>query len=283
MFDRSLLSERKLREQVISLVEHARQRLPNNFSIVDIEHCFGLQKVDEALPLGIDGVYIEGESKIIINKEITSQERQQFTLYHELVHHLIRKDADLYSYLHDTYNKNDNFDKTIELICNIGAAEFILPHDNVHELLNAEGFSLRLVPLLCQKRRVSGPAALIQLINCAPNPCYGVICEYGLSPIQTHHYQQTFSHKGPIHNLFILYAMWSLSAKYPLARWTTIPKEHLITLAHLEKRFVKGEDKIPFRSGRDWRVPCEAIFFRNNVYGLFNVTAPPDPQQPKLF
>jgi len=279
---RTLLSERQLREQVINLAQVASNRLPNQASLADIERNFGLQVCIGDLPVDKDGAYIEEYSKIIINNNITSDERRQFTAYHELVHHLIRQDEDLYSYLHNAYENTKDFDRTIELICNIGAAELILPQYMVRNLIETEGFSLEAVSKLCHQDCVSGPAALIQLVQYAPNNCYGVVCEFGIPPISENAKQQTFFQQRKANSLYILYAIWSPSAKYSIARFTPIPKDHLLMQAKLANKLIKGKDRIPFRSGTDWQVPAEVNCFRGKVYGLFNVTPTPNPQQIRL-
>jgi hypothetical protein len=278
----TLLSDWDLREHVIKLVQSARTKLPANVSSDDIEQRFGVDICEEVLPMDKDGAYIESESKIVININITSVERRQFTLFHELVHHLIRGDGDLYSYLHDTYEDTNDFDRTIELICNIGAAEFILPRSKVRNLIEFQGFSINLVPQLCYQELVSGPAALIQLIQNAPNSCYGVICDYGIPPNSTNSNQHSFIRGQQERTLYILYSMWSPSAKYSLARLTQIPKDHLLMRVLSEDRMIEGIERIPFRSGTDWKVPAEAIYFRGKVYGIFNVKPPPSNLQLRL-
>jgi hypothetical protein len=279
----ALFSDRQLREEVIKLVQTTCQKLPRNASISDIENCFPLRVYEDILPLDKDGAYIEEESKIVINKLVTSEERRQFTLYHELVHYLIRSDNDLYSYLHDAYPKTMHFDRTIELVCNIGAAELILPRENVRSLIAQKGFSLSLLLDLCQLGRVSGPAALIQLVECAPNQCYGVVCEHGILPIPADSNQKTFVDQSATNTLYILYEIWSPTVRYPIARFTRIPKDHMLFRNAPDQTIFKGKDRIPFRSGKNWQVPCEVCVFRNNIYALFHVTPPPDVQQPRLF
>lgn len=279
----SHLSDRQLRDQVINLVLIARGKLPNNPSASDIETCYSLQVNEESMPLDKEGAYIEDKAKIIINKLIKSEERRRFTLFHELVHHLIRLDGDLYSYLHEIYTDDAIFDRTIELLCNIGAAEFILPREQVREVIENEGFSLQLLLKFCEERKVSGPAALIQLIQCAPNKCYGVVCEYGLSATSNSVPQPAFVQQSTGQHLYILQAMWSPSAEYPIARFTRIPDDHILANGLLSKEAIRGVDRIPFRSGKDWRVPCEVQFFRQNVYGIFHASSPPNPMQPRLF
>ena len=278
-----LWSDSQLREQVVNLALKARQILPDLPSAADVEKCYPLTVQEDILPLDKEGAYIAQESKIIINKLITSTERRQFTLYHELVHHVIRQDDDLYSYLHDAYPNTSDFDRVIELVCNIGAAEIILPRETVRNLIDQKGLSLSLLPELCQSKAVSGPAALIQLVQYAPNQCYGVVCERGELSSIADSKQQAFLPNAASNGLYILYAMWSPSVKYALARFTTITSNHLLSQAANTQKLVKGMDRIPFRSGTDWQVPCEVVTFRNKVYGLFHVSQPQNPQQPRLF
>ena len=278
-----LLSDHKLRERVITIAQQARDQLPPSPSPVDIQQIFKLQICFNHLPVDNDGVFIENERKIIINRNVSSEERRRFTLYHELIHHLIREDADLYSYLHDAYEDTKVFNKMIENICNIGAAELILPRDRVRELIKKEGLSLNLIPQLCQQDCVSGPAAMIQLVQCASNHCYGVACEFGISPIKINHDQKSLFHTTKSGNLFILYATGSPSAKYSISRWTLIQHDHILAEAAVKQVVIKGQNRIPFRSGKDWIVSCEALRFRNSVYGLFNVTPPTNSQQLPLF
>lgn len=279
----TLWSDIRLREQVVNLAQKVRKILSDSPSASDIEKYYSLTVQEDTLPQDKEGAYIEQESKIVINKLITSGERRQFTLYHELVHHVIRQDDDLYSYLHDAYPNTSDFDRAIELICNIGAAEIMLPREIVRNLIDQKGLSLSLLPELCQSKTVSGPAALIQLIQNAPNQCYGVVCERGKSNSITNSNQQAFLPSEVSNVLYILYAIWSPPVKYSLARYTTITSNHLLSQTADSQQLIKGVDRIPFRSGRDWRVPCEVIAFRNKVYGLFQVTQPPNPQQPRLF
>ena len=74
-----------------------------------------MRQAEDALALlpDKDGAYIEDESKIIISSNLTSEERQRFTIFHELTHHLVREDDELYSYLHDAYEDSNDFDRTI--------------------------------------------------------------------------------------------------------------------------------------------------------------------------
>lgn len=278
-----LLSERELRERVIDLAEKARVQIPPGPSPEEAAQHFGLQVRLGDLPNGQDGAYLEGSKTIVVNRAASSKERRNFTCSHELVHYLIRQEDDLYSYLHETYSDAGQFEGIIELLCNIGAAELIIPRERVRALIEAEGFALAHLPRLCTNQDASAPAGLIQLVQCAPHPCYAVACEFGPPPTQHHEGQSSFIPRRVNSALYILFAVWSPSARYKIARGTVIRDDHLLNQAYQQEGYLSGEGAIPFRSGTEWSVRCEAMYFRGRAYGIFNEKQPPAAGQPRLF
>src|SRR5438876_11050853 len=72
--------------------------------------------------------------------------RRRFTFYHEIVHHLLRERAvELYSIINDQYKSDELLTSISERLCNVGAAEFLLPRATVRSLYQAEGFSVALI------------------------------------------------------------------------------------------------------------------------------------------
>ncbi|MDF1500750.1 MAG: ImmA/IrrE family metallo-endopeptidase [Anaerolineales bacterium] len=276
------MSESELRGCVIDLVDAARAQVPAGITPEEAVRRFGLRIRLGDLPDGKDGVYIKDSKTIVISQVVTSKERRNFTCYHEFVHHLVRQEDELYSYLHETYSGPGKFEGVIELLCNIGAAELIIPRRKVRALIEAEGFTLAHLPRLCSDRDVSAPAALIQLVQCAPHRCYGVVCEEGVPPTSIPTGQQALMPKPSKPSLYILYAAWSPSAKYSIARYTILPGDHLLAQSYRDRCLISGEERIPFRSGNEWRVPCETMYFRGKGYGVFNAIPPPNPDQPRL-
>ena len=89
----------------------------------EIRTALKLEVKEEKLPPKIDGI-IEEET-IIINSAIHNNERKEFTRFHEVMHYLINAEEDLISELHELpSNENGEYDRQIEQLCNIGAAEF---------------------------------------------------------------------------------------------------------------------------------------------------------------
>lgn len=259
------LSERALRNAVVALAKQAKATYTSAVTPDELAKALDLKVKVGYLPDTKDGAYSEDDRTIIINAKITSVERQNFTCNHEIVHYLIRESRDLYSQLNELFPQDDDFERALELLCNIGAAELLLPEESIRELLDVQGFSIKHIQYLCEDRQASAPAAAIQLANCASHQCYIVVCEMGFPQSHNTADQTSFLRSLPSAQLYVLYGCWSPGIKYPLARYTVIPTSHLLHTAYTTQTYVSGEDNIPFKSGTKWRVPCDAMYYRNRA------------------
>lgn len=214
-------------------------------------------------------------------------EHLNFTYFHEITHHLIREDSDLYSFLNEIANRNDDLDLLEERFANIGAAEFLIPSNEVARVLNEKGFSISLLPELDKLFSASKPAIAIQLAQCASHRCFVVVCEFGVPP-ENNKLQGQFVEAATVNSsrLYIRYSSNSPSQeKYSIARFVSLPQNHLLSAAFFSQQYVKGKDRIPFKSGHEWVVDCEALYYKGKVYAVFN-TSPPaiiSSLQPRLF
>lgn len=276
------ITERQLRDDCRALVMRTRESLGENVSQTSLLNQLELTLKKGRLPKGKDGAYSAQTREIVINQEINSPERWNFTFYHEVTHHLLRNDDSFYSALHDFACKEQSFERTLESLCNIGAAEFLLPGHQVRSLIEREGFSIQHLKVFCDHRQASMPAAAIQLAQHAAHNCYIVICEIGL-PTSSSCQPKLISSLTQSPILYVLYSAGSPSAKYTISRYTMIPAGHLIQEAHRAQTTMVGSDLIPFKSGKKWPVPCEAMFFRGKTIAVFNVTEPVTPLQSRLF
>ena len=250
------------------------------------EICSGLGLVVKEVPLSLatDGM-ITKQKTILINSRIQSKERKRFTQFHEITHHLIDEDGDLISILHDA--AWGEYDKQVERLCNIGAAEFLMPREEFTKLYKQKGFSVELIPFAANYFEGSAIATTIQLAQVAPNSCITAICEYGLISNKTARSQgDLFDEKNrtPKPKLHVVYSASSPATKYWLARDTDIPDDHLIHQAFLEAQPLEGESYVPFRSGNRMPCDCEALpdKDRNRVYALFHLIPPPNPNPDQL-
>ena len=275
-----------MKRHVVKLVrdvvkEYASTEIPTFDEI-----CFGLglDVKEGPLPPGTDGTH-EGKT-ICINSEIQNEERKRFTQFHEVTHYLIEKDGDLISQLHEyTWSQKTGYREPLETLCNIGAAEFLMPIKAFSRLYEEKGFNVKLIPVAARYFKSSIIATTIQLAQVAPNKCITSVFEYGLIPENTIKSQNQlfdmkyYSSKPKWH---IVYSASSPAANRWLAKYTIFPDDHLINQAFSQAKMLEGESKIFFPSWQESCL-CEALPDRNRVYALFHLTSPPNPNQRTLF
>lgn len=225
---------------------------------------------------------------IVLDTTSSDEERLNFTFFHEIVHHLIRSDNDIYAFIDEIATKNDDLKSIKERLANIGAAEFLLPGTDVKDVINKNSFSVKLILELDKKYPASKPAIAIQLARQAIHKCFVIVCEYGPIPIKNPN-QPELIRQEPVaetNYLYIRYAASSPTNKYSIGSYAIIPKNHILNDIYKNRLpFAKGKDTIPFRSRTDWSIPCEGVFYKGKVYAVFNIESPPPPTslQPELF
>lgn len=228
-----------------------------------------------------DGLYLPGTPpRIALDPAVSEQERLNFTYFHEISHHLIREDDELYGFLDDC--SPQELSPTLEKYCNIGAAEFLVPMLDLRQIISSQDFSIQLIPELDQQFPASKPAIAIQLAECAAHECIVLICEFGLLPELNPGQTGLGLRAAPQPCLFVRYSSSSPSCKYTSGRFVPIRRNHLLANAFDEKSAIKGFDSIPFRSKTNWSVACEALYYRGKVYAVFNITSPQSPAQLRL-
>lgn len=275
-----------MKKQVIELV----QDVVNQYSSTTIptidEICRGLELdlKEGVLQNGIDGM--NTGKTIIINSKVKSEERKRFTLFHEVTHYLIEREGDLISELHEyTFNQEDGFNKPLETLCNIGAAEFMMPSKEFTRLYEKNGLNVQLIPFAAKHFRSSTIAATIQLTQVAPNRCIAVICEKGLiSNDKASLNTMLLAPENQSYNepkLHVVYSASSPSANRWLAKYTVFPDDHIVNQAYSQTKILESESEIPFPSWKE-RCICQALYYRNRIYALFHLTPPPNPNQMSL-
>ena len=269
-----------LERRVIKLVrdavdKHALTTIP---TFNEICSGLGLDVKEGFLPNGTDG--IQKSTTIVINSRIKNEERKRFTQFHEVTHYLIEKDDDLISDLHEYTTQEDGYDRPLEYLCNIGAAEFLMPSKAFTNLYEEQGFNVKLIPFAARYFKSSAIATTIQLAQVAPNSCITAVCES--IPNDTVSSQAHFSnakYRSTKQKLHVVYSSSSPITKYVLAKHTVIPDDHLIHETSLQTQPVEGESNVPFRSGKKMPCFCEALADGDRVYVLFHLTPPPNPDQ----
>ena len=103
------------------------------------------------MPLDTDGHYLKEVRIISLNQRITHSEHRNFSFCHEFTHDRIECDDDLREVIHEfTYETSDqDEERLMERLCNIGAAELLIPSDELSKVIDRHGLSTGLIPELC--------------------------------------------------------------------------------------------------------------------------------------
>ena len=282
---RMRLSANDMRTHVIELVrntvdKYASTPLPR-FDEIQAGLSLGAEEVE--LPPEVDGIL--AERTILVNSRIKNVERKQFTRFHEVTHHLINEDGELISEIHDaTLNQEGEYNRQLERLCNIGAAEFLMPSGEFIKLSEQKEFNVGLVPFASRQFGTSAIATTIQLAQIAPHSCISAICECGTpskeAPVT--HQNLLREENAFLKNTFhVTYSASSPNTKYLLAKNTSIPDDHLIHRAFSNSAAIEERSYIPFRSGKKMPCYCEALRDKNSnrVFVIFHLTPPPNPNQ----
>jgi Zn-dependent peptidase ImmA (M78 family) len=140
------------------------------------------------LPEGRFGALVPGQNHILIDQD-SPPRRQRFTLAHEVMHVLIQQDDELLSDLHETY-QGQELERELEALCNLGAAEMLLPGQVVEAAMAKKGQSPKLVPELSELHQVSEEVVIIALAERGPVP--SIVLMAGSRPLRVY-----FSAKHP--------------------------------------------------------------------------------------
>lgn len=274
-------AKQRVRDLVIQVKHEMGLEKPPYYLGVDDPVAAHLKVVvrEQTISFGDGGQYLpRNPPEIVIDPATGNHERLNFTFFHEISHHLIREDDELYGFLHD--HCPGDLRPTLEHYCNIGAAEFLVPADSVRRIIQERGFAIELINHLDEVFPASKPAVAIQLAQCAAHSCVVVVCEYGVIPRQNRD-QAYFANirDATQPQLYVRYSSGSPAYKYNTGRFIPIPKGHIIASAYEAQGLVKGRGNIPVHSGKAWPNDCEAYYYQGNVYAVFNVTSPPSPNQ----
>jgi hypothetical protein len=281
------VGERTLIRQVCALARRTRRELgeaglrPDDYQ--GIADHYGIALHWGRLIGDRPGCYFKDTKTIVLDPRAQSPERLQFTFGHELMHDRIEQDDDLLSLLADAYVRSDH--ATMERLCNVGAAEWLMPSEDVQDMVRAHGFSTALIPILCQRYHASSLAVAIHMAATASHQCYLVIA----APRYVRQ-DESFPMLIDIRatrarpRLVMLYTVASPSVKYAIRRGQLVPTDHLMCAAWQRyDETISDRALIPFASGTRWEVPCDALSFRGHVFAFFHTSDPVSPDQMHLF
>lgn len=290
---RHIVSEKELHRLVRELARKTRQEIDEAGIAIDdfdsIAHKYDFKFAWQEMSLDKDGHYAKGVRIITLNNSVTHLERRNFSFCHEFTHDRIDCDDELCEIIHEfTINMSDeDMERLIERLCNIGAAELLIPSEDVRQVMLERGFSTTLISELCERFGASSIAVAFQMVNCASHDCYLVIAESRIvQPVSIHSQAPLLSIKPtnvPQEHLAVIYSGASSAAKYSIKRNQALTTSHFLFGVLHTNEPMRGEAKLPFASGNGWNVPCEALHFRGKIFAFFNVSVPISSAQLTLF
>jgi hypothetical protein len=279
------MNDRQMRAYVVKLVRDtiAAHGLPPRPTVPQVVAALGLPEPSVAsLPAGQSGM--RSGRQITINSRLTSLKRVEFTAFHEIVHILIEEDGEILSSLHDHFYSSSEQKEAwaLEELCQVGAAEFVMPAAPFVEVMRGQGWKISSITTAADEFQCSVIAAAFQFAYCHPVPCTVLVCEYGVPP-RAEMPALTLEVERVNACLFAAYTARGPDS-YPMCRYAAIPRHHLIHRVWEDGSTGEGEDVGFFRTPNTWRIACEAARIGGRVYAAYYPRGRQvAPTQPSLF
>jgi len=160
--------------------------MPPPFEPEIVANALGIAVHTRPVPLEWDAIMVPtGEkTQIICNAAVRSPGRRRFSVAHEIVHAFFRDAAETY---HLRTGNRDRYYRTeearrLERLCDLGAAELLMPEDHVSKYVGRIGLRASAIPEIARAFGVSLQAAAIRLVELAAEPCAAGFFQYGPQP-----------------------------------------------------------------------------------------------------
>ena len=140
----------------------------------------------DAVPREWDALRIPiGEqARIICNAAVRSPGRRRFSVAHEIAHTFFCNGTETY---HLRTKSRERYYRTeearqLEHLCDLGAAELLMPEEHVSKCLSRIGLRAAAIPEIARTFGTSLQAAALRLIELADEPCAAAFFQYGPQP-----------------------------------------------------------------------------------------------------
>jgi Zn-dependent peptidase ImmA (M78 family) len=214
-----------------------------------------------------DGAYDPERNVVFLSKK-ASPERQRFTMAHEVTHFLILADDDFLSDLHDAY-EGDHLEENIEVLCNIGASEILVPSAELEKLLSRYGHSARALQKIVQTFGVSKPAACVAMVEQMQDAAIVAVCR-AKGKTQTRR-ETLHGGENPARSLEVSFVCKTESVKYSLTVGSQIPSNHPVYTALETGLPIEEQSYVPFKSGKKMPALVDAQPEGGIVFAVFRV------------
>lgn len=177
--------------------------------------------------------------------------RRNYSVCHEIIHTLF---DDCYERVHHRTTKRTRFhpDDEVELLCQIGASELLMPKVEFKKDLSELEFSLRSVAALRERYGASREAVLRRMIYFSKRPCAAVFFSRRNSPKE----KQTLESGGsvPAPKMRIIYSVCSSDFQLYLPRHKSVPDSSCVSAASETNYVQSGRECWEVQGFGDWEV-----------------------------
>ncbi len=273
------MNEREMREHVVQLVRGKIKKhgLPHRPTWKETVSALGLP-APKAANIAQDGMWVSASRQIVYSSRLTCLERIEFTVFHEITHYLIEDDGEIPSQLGEYFAGQADDQKehyALEALCQRGAGEFVMP--SAHFLPMVVGLNWRVAGIrqAAAQFGCSAVAAAFQFTHHHPKACFMAVCEMGVPP------------GGRGEALHVAYTVCNHAVEYPMYRYETVPRHHLVHQAWQDRAEATGQAQGFYRSRNSRAMDCEVTCVGRRAYAAFfrdgNVAIQYHPDQLSMF
>lgn len=272
------MSERELAGHLLAQVDDIRGRL-KSVCLDELFRELGVRRIDAAPPTGGDGLYSPELAAIFLNPHVRVVERRIFTGFHEGTHAIVRRDSTICEALAELCSSDEAERPIVEMLCNIGAAEFLMPRAEFVPIIRSAG---SLAEQIGEVERTftdaSLPALAYQMAHYASPPGMVLVCAHapiprngGFERIQTH-----------IQYAFVPPFPGTRPGRYRPRRYQVIRDDHPISHVFDTRAGFSGDAYYPYSTAT--RIPCwcEAAWHARSRRVVAVLTERPNRRQPAV-
>lgn len=214
----------------------------------------GIKILPADLPSSVDAIIVpseDGRLRILLNRSITQHERQNFSICHEIAHTFFPDCAEFIRMRAQRHERADP-EREVEVLCNLGASELLLPGDHFIGSLNEYGFSLRSVVPLSERFKASKTAIIIKMVSSGKRVCAVVFLEPGRRKSGDRWGDDTTP------KMRVVYTVPSSGFGYFIPRNKSVPDDSCVYVAVGTNEVTYGRE--------DWGIPGHPVYDVEAMY-----------------
>jgi hypothetical protein len=245
-----LLSEAEMATHLLGLVDGVRARLPT-VTLEALFEALEVKRIDAAPPTGQEGLYVRELGAVFLNPAIRTLERRVFTGFHEGTHAIVDRDPLLREQLAELCSDDKSERRVVEMLCDIGAAEFLMPREAFVPLVRAHDSPVRCIEAV--ERQFPGaslPAIAQQIAHYASPPGLVLVCADAPIP-RPGGFERARVH---VQYAFIRPVSGSARVRPRPKRYQVVKADHPLSSMFQDTARFSGETYYPYATDR--RIPC---------------------------